>query len=94
MDEKILSILQDIQKHLEKHDARFDSLDSRMDNLEDKVDKLEATIKEEIKLTGHELHIEIQTVYENVEGLRDDLNTMEILTTKNAFDIAKLKSVR
>jgi len=94
MDEKILSILQDIQKHLEN----INKIKDKVFDLEKALIKLHESLKrdykEEIKLTGHELHIEIQTVYENVEGLRDDLNTMEILTTKNAFDIAKLKSVR
>ena len=50
--------------------------------------------KGDIELLADELHIEIQAVLDELKELRHDLNTMEILTTKNAFDIAKLKAIR
>lgn len=50
--------------------------------------------KEDITLLAGELHTEIQAVYDKVRELGKDFNTMEILTTKNAYDIAKFKLVR
>lgn len=41
-----------------------------------------------------ELHAEIQAVYDEIEGLRRDFNTIEMMTAKNSFDIATLKAVR
>lgn len=41
-----------------------------------------------------ELHTEIQAVYDEVEGLHRDFNTIEMMTAKNSFDIATLKAVR
>lgn len=32
-----------------------------------------------------ELHTEIQAVYDEIEGLRRDFNTIEMMTAKNAF---------
>ena len=50
--------------------------------------------KKDFDLLSAELHGEIQGVYDEVVELRNDINAMEIITTKNAFDIAKLKAVR
>ena len=53
-----------------------------------------ASLRKDMNLLGDELHKEIESVYVEVKELRNDLNTMEILTTKNAYDIAKLKAVK
>ena len=50
--------------------------------------------KDDINMLADELHAEIQTVYDELVELRNDLSTMEMLTTKNAYDIAKLKAIR
>ena len=50
--------------------------------------------KEDLELLSEELKVEIQSVYDEVKELRQDLNAMEIITTKNAHDIALLKAVR
>lgn len=50
--------------------------------------------KDDINMLADELHAEIQTVYGELIELRNDLSTMEMLTTKNAYDIAKLKAIR
>lgn len=41
--------------------------------------------KDDLKLLADELHTEIQEVYDEVEVLHRDFNTMEIMTAKNAF---------
>lgn len=53
-----------------------------------------ASLRKDMNLLGDELHKEIESVYVEVKELRNDLSTMEILTTKNAYDIAKLKAVK
>ncbi|WP_077369587.1 hypothetical protein [Anaerosalibacter sp. Marseille-P3206] len=63
-------------------------------NLVTKDEITNLATKDEINLLADELHTEIQAVLNEVKELRHDLNTMEIITTKNAFDIAKLKSVK
>ncbi len=50
--------------------------------------------KDDINMLAEELHTEIQSVYDELVELRRDLNGMEILTTKNAYDIAILKAIR
>ncbi len=63
-------------------------------NMATKDDIKNMATKDDINLLANELHTEIQTVLEEVKELRHDLSTMEIMTTKNAFDIAKLKAIR
>ncbi|CAK7087398.1 hypothetical protein [Tissierella sp.] len=50
--------------------------------------------KEDLELVVEELKTEIQSVYDEVKELRNDFNILEIVTTKSALDIAKLKAVR
>jgi len=67
------------------------------DDLKDFVTKddiKDLATKEDLNVLAEELHAEIQTVYDELIELRNDLSTMEMLTTKNAYDIAKLKAIR
>ena len=50
--------------------------------------------KEDLEQVREELKCEIETVYEEVKNLRKDLTMTEIVTTKNAYDIALLKAAR
>ena len=50
--------------------------------------------KDDINILANELHREIQAVYDELVDLRNDFNAMEMLTTKNAYDIAKIKAIR
>ena len=50
--------------------------------------------KEDLELAVEELKAEIQVVHDEVKELRNDINIMEIVTTKSAHDIALLKAVK
>lgn len=50
--------------------------------------------KDDIDMLAEELHTEIQTVYDELVELRNDFNAMQVLTTKNAYDIARFKIAR
>lgn len=108
MEEKILNILTEIQNKLIEHDSRFERIDSRFERIDgrferierklvehdNRFDQLERKIEKEIKVLGDELHTEIQVVNDNVEALRQDFNHVEMVTSKNALDISKLKLAR
>lgn len=82
-------------------EVKVDKLESKVDNLEVKVDKLETKVdnlekgQKEIKALIQELdpknanrHIELK---ESIEDLRKDLTNVEIITSSNWNEIAKLK---
>lgn len=60
------------------------------------LEEIRATMatKEDLNILSEELHTEIQSVYDEVKELRHDLNKMEIMTTKNAYELAILKAAR
>lgn len=102
MDDKVLKLLENLNGQLEQIQNNMVTKDEianlvTKDEIANLVTKDEITnlaTKDEINLLADELHTEIQAVLNEVKELRHDLNTMEIITTKNAFDIAKLKSVK
>ncbi|NLY44768.1 MAG: hypothetical protein GX053_02080 [Tissierella sp.] len=77
-----------------KDDLKNFSTKDDLKNFATKDDLKNLATKDDIDLLGVELHTEIQAVHDEVSELRSDLSTIEILTTKNAFDIAKLKAVK
>ena len=81
-------------------EAKVDSLETRFDGLETKVDRLEigqGEIKREIRVITEQT-VELSEfrfeVNEKLDRLTDEFNTMEIITSKNWTDIAKLKAAR
>ncbi len=47
--------------------------------------------KEDLELAVEELKTEIQVVHDEVKHLRNDFNLVEKVTSKNTYDITKLK---
>lgn len=84
-DLKIFATKEDLKSFATKEDLKDFATKDDLKNL---------ATKEDINILAEELHTEIQAVYNELVDLRDNLNTMEVLTTKNAYDIAKLKSIR
>lgn len=89
-----------LEPRFEGLETRFDKLETRFDALETRFDRLEIG-QEEIK--GEIRAITEQTVgltefryevNEKLDRLTDEVNTMEIITSKNWTDIAKLKAAR
>lgn len=93
MDSKAYDLLEKLYLEIQEIKANMVVKDDIKD-IVIKDDLKNLSTKEDLNLLGEELRAEIQMVYDELKELRNDLNTMEILTTKNAFDIAKLKSVR
>ena len=93
-DLKSFATKDDLKSFATKDDLKSFATKDDLRNFATKDDLKILSTKEDINMLAEELHAEIQTVYNEVVELRDDLNTMEVLTTKNAYDIAKLKSAR
>ena len=79
-EDKILTMLESIQKQIGAMDNRFDAL--------------EKFIAKEIQSARDELKLEIQHVYDEVIEIKEDFNIIEQVTAKNWLDISRLKSVR
>ena len=76
--------------------ADMNGIKSDMDIMKSDIARIKATMatKDDLEQVREELKCEIETVYEELKGLRHDLNVTEIITTKNAHDIAILKAAR
>lgn len=75
-------------------DNRFNAMDNRFNAMDHRFDDMEKFISKEIQSTRDELKLEIQYVYDEVKGLKDDFSNIEQVTAKNWLDISRLKSVR
>ena len=93
-DLKNFATKDDLKNFATKDDLKDFATKDDLKNFVTKDDIKNMATKDDIELLADELHTEIQTVLDEVKDLRNDLSTMEILTTKNAFDIAKLNAIR
>ena len=95
MLEKLNSQLNDMKANMAtKEDIANMVTKEDIANMVTKKDIANMVTKEDLNLLADELHLEIQVVLDEVKELRRDLNTMEIMTSKNTLDIAKLKAIR
>ena len=102
MDDRTLVLLEKLNTQIEDIKTNMATKDdlkdfAKKEDLKDfatKDDLKNLATKDDINLLAAELHTEIQAVHDEVKELRQDLGVMEVITTKNAFDIAKLKAVR
>lgn len=93
--EKLYIEVQGIKSNMAtKDDLKNFATKNDIKNFATKDDLQNFATKDDINLLADELHTEIQAVLDEVKELRNDINTMEIVTSKNALDIAKLKSIR
>lgn len=74
-------------------EERFDNIEERLTNLEEGQKEIKKDIKSIVEQTVDlsEFRYEIN---EKVDKLAEEFNTMEIVTSKNWNDIAKLKAAR
>ena len=77
-----------------KDDLKNFATKDDLKNFATKDDLKNLATKDDINILANELHTEIQAVYDELVDLRNDFNAMEMLTTKNAYDIAKIKAIR
>ena len=93
-DLKNFATKDDLKNFATKDDLKNFATKDDLRNFATKDDLKNLATREDVNMLAKELHTEIQNVYNEVVEFRHDLNTMEMLTTKNAYDIAKLKSLR
>lgn len=93
MDDKVLELLERLNGQINELRANMATKDD-LNGMATKEDIKNLATKDDLKLLADELHTEIQAVYDEVEGLHRDFNTIEMMTAKNSFDIATLKAVR
>ena len=83
---------------LEKLYSEMQEIKKDMKNMKEvmatKEDLKDLATKEDMNLLSKELHHEIQIVQDQVKELNDNLDMMELLTTKNTYEISKLKFVK
>lgn len=99
--------LDKIDSGLDNLEGRFDNLENRFDNLEMEVKDIKSDLKlvkedvndfkkdmtKEHETTRIELKEEIQHVYDGLQGLYQNVDTIERVTLKNWNDIVRLKSI-
>ena len=93
-DLKDFATKDDLKDFATKDDLKDFATKDDLKDFATKDDIKNLATKDDINMLADELHAEIQTVYDELVELRNDLSTMEMLTTKNAYDIAKLKAIR
>jgi pheromone shutdown protein TraB len=91
MDEKVYDLLEKL--YVEVQGMQTEIRDIR-ETMATKDDLKNLATKDDIDMLAEELHTEIQTVYDELVELRNDFNAMQVLTTKNAYDIARFKIAR
>ena len=86
-----------METRLDGLEKRFDGLETRFDNLEAKVDRLEVgqekltNMIEELDPKNATRHTDI---IKSIDKLRDDLTNIEIITSSNWNEIAKMKKAK
>ncbi|MFH5911245.1 plasmid stabilization protein [Clostridium perfringens] len=86
MEKEILALLKNI-------DIRLSTIEKRQNEIKDEINfinkKLDGVVEQTVDLV--EFRGELLN---KVDGIRDDLSTVELVTANNYKDIAKLKSVK
>lgn len=97
MDEKFYDLLEklyfEVQSVRSELKAEIQGVRSELKAELQEIKDTMAT-KEDLELVTEELKTEIESVHNEVKELRKDLNTMEIIATKNSYDIARLKVLK
>ena len=97
MDNETRKFLENMSNHL---NMRFDNLDIKFDNISIQVKENTGMLKgleENAKITRAEIERvanDVDHMSGNIEALRKDISNVEIITSSNWSDIAKLKAVK
>lgn len=99
MDEKFYDLLEKLYFEVQSVKSELKAeLQEVKDTMATKAELQEIkdtmSTKEDLELAVEEVKAEIQSVHDEVKHLRQDLNNMEIIATKNSYDIARLKVLR
>lgn len=102
MESKAYDLLEKLYAEMQEVKSEMHGMKSEMQEMKenmatkDEVKEIRETMatKEDLDLVASQLHAEIQVVHEELKELRHDFNVVEIMTTKSAFDIAKIKAAK
>ena len=83
MDEKILEILEELQLDIKEIKTDIKDLKQGQEKIISKLDEVESV--------NANRHVEIMKDFNDI---KDNLNNVEIITSKNWNDIARLKAVK
>ncbi|MCR1900194.1 hypothetical protein NSA47_14600 [Irregularibacter muris] len=97
MDKEILELLKEMQKDikdLKVGQGRLEEGQHRLETGQSKLEEGQQKIRmllEELEPKNANRHLELK---ESIKELRKDVNNVEIITSSNWNDIAKLKSIK
>ena len=97
MDKEILDMLKEFKQDFKIINVKLDGLENKFSGLESRQDKMFQVVKglehsaEVNKAEQDKISNDIVHIKGDVEGLRKDLANVEIITSSNWNDIAKLK---
>lgn len=80
-----------MDKSMELLEKMYIEMQEMKQTMATKDDLKDLATKEDLNILAEELHHEIQIVQDQVMGLTDNLDVMELLTTKNSYEISKIK---
>ena len=100
MDKEILEVLRRLESKFDGLEIKFNGLENKFDGLESKFDENTQILRalehsSEVNKAEHDkMANDITHIKGEVEALRKDISTVEIVTANNYADLAKLKAVR
>ncbi|MBC8059242.1 MAG: hypothetical protein H7Y18_01080 [Clostridiaceae bacterium] len=93
MDKEILEILKRLETKIDGIEAKIDGIETQQQ--EDHVILRALEHKAEVNKSEHDnMASNINHIMGDVEALRKDISTVEIVTSSNYADIARLKAVK
>ncbi|MGL5715063.1 MAG: hypothetical protein ACRCX2_18750 [Paraclostridium sp.] len=93
MDNQIVELLKSLQQGQERMESKLDTMESKLNETHEIVKALEH--KAEVNKAEHDkMGNDIAHIKGDVESLRKDMTSVEVITANNWADIAKLKAVK
>jgi phage shock protein A len=95
--EKVLEGQEKLLKNQKETNNKIDNLEVKVSDIQQNLEGLEVKVSdiknylEELETKNASRHIEMQG---ELKSLRKDLSTMEVVTSSNYADLAKLKAVK
>ena len=100
IEKEILEILKRLESKFDGLEGRFDGLDVKFGGLEDKVDENTKILRAlehsaEVSKAEHDkTSNNIDHIKGDIEAIRKDISNVEIITSSNWSDLAKLKAAK
>ena len=103
-EDKILSMLEQMDNRLDRMDSRLNQMDNRLDRMDSRLNRMDGRL-EKLETGQAEIINEVKAIREQTEHLTEfeaktdlnfkkisnDINTLKNITKDNLYDIAELK---